>query len=88
MSFKTIFQDSRIVALAANKNTGKTLAKIDDIVNDRNLILNEKTKQIETTILIMNRKISKQRRIAEREKVKEFYDTEFFDETKDQQILI
>jgi hypothetical protein len=64
-----------------NSNSRKILSKIDNILDDRNLILQEKIKSVEGTIMIMNRRVSKQRRIAEREQKKKFFETEFFDES-------
>ena len=64
-----------------NANSRKILSKIDNILDDRNLILQEKIKSIEGTIMIMNRRVAKQRRIAEREQKKKFFETEFFDES-------
>jgi hypothetical protein len=65
-----------------NEKNSETIATINKLMSDRNVYLAEQIKQIENRIYNMTRRETRKRRIAERNKNKEFYETEFFDERK------
>lgn len=66
----------------ANQKNAETIATITKLMSDRNVYLSEQIKQVENRIYNMTRREARRRRIAERNKKKEFYETEFFDERK------
>lgn len=65
-----------------NARTDASIKSINKLISDRNIYLAEQIKQIENNIYVMTRRETRRRRIEERDKTKQFFNTEFFDETK------
>jgi hypothetical protein len=65
-----------------NSDLSNTLRNIHTVLADRKVVFTERVKEIEKNILLMNRRIGKEMRIAERNKNKEIFQTQFFDESK------
>ena len=64
-----------------NSEISNVVRNISQSIKDRKTVLTQSVQTIEKTIALMNRRVLKERRIKEREKIREMFKTEFFDET-------
>lgn len=65
-----------------NSEMSNVIRNIDQSLKDRKTVMDQKIQTIEKTIALMNRRILKEKRIAERERNKKLFETQFFDESK------
>lgn len=68
--------------LEQNRLSDETISQLNALMEDRNIYLAEQIKQIENNIYNMTRRETRRRRIEERNKQKQFYETQFFDTTR------